>query len=156
MSSICDAARLGKQTIGTIMYTTTFPCHMCAKHIVAAGIDEVIFLEPYPKSLAKELHSDSIEIDGQSRGKYSGFRATKFKQFWGVTPRRYRELFERAKRKGADGELVKWRCDPQVPIIDVMSPIYLELELRVLRSNGLSPWLRRTPYLDVSLDVGRG
>ena len=70
MSAISDAARLGRALKGTILFCTTFPCHMCAKHIVAAGISEVIYLEPYPKSLAGELHGDSVEIEGQSRGEF--------------------------------------------------------------------------------------
>lgn len=56
MVAICDAARLGTAIKGAHLLTTTFPCHMCAKHIVAAGIEEVVFLEPYPKSLAFDLH----------------------------------------------------------------------------------------------------
>ena len=64
VSAISDAARLGLPTSQAILYCTTFPCHICAKHIVAAGLDKVVFLEPYPKSYAKDLHSDSIEIEG--------------------------------------------------------------------------------------------
>jgi deoxycytidylate deaminase len=63
MSAISDAARLGLSTKNGVLYSTTFPCHICAKHIVAAGIDRVVFLEPYPKSYVKELHLDSIEIE---------------------------------------------------------------------------------------------
>jgi hypothetical protein len=33
------------------------------ENIVAAGIEEVIYVEPYPKSLASTLHDDSIAID---------------------------------------------------------------------------------------------
>lgn len=40
---------------------TTFPCHYCARHIVAAGIYEVQYIEPYPKSKALQLHADAIE-----------------------------------------------------------------------------------------------
>ena len=43
------------------MFVTTFPCHYCARHIVSAGIDEVQYIEPYPKSQAIGLHRDSIE-----------------------------------------------------------------------------------------------
>jgi deoxycytidylate deaminase len=44
MSAICDAARLGRSIKNAVLFTTTFPCHMCAKHIVAAGITKVVFL----------------------------------------------------------------------------------------------------------------
>jgi deoxycytidylate deaminase len=60
MGALADAARLGHMVKDGTLYCTTFPCHMCAKHIVAAGIEKVVFLEPYPKSLASDLHSDSI------------------------------------------------------------------------------------------------
>ncbi|CAD7033501.1 deoxycytidylate deaminase [Pseudorhizobium halotolerans] len=38
MSAITDAARTGVSIRGATMYCTTFPCHMCAKHIVSSGI----------------------------------------------------------------------------------------------------------------------
>jgi deoxycytidylate deaminase len=67
MGALSDAARLGHQVKDGVLYCTTFPCHLCAKHIVAAGIARVIFLEPYPKSLAPHLHSDSISVEGGDR-----------------------------------------------------------------------------------------
>ena len=54
MSAIADAARLGRATKDATLFCTTFPCHICAKHVVAAGIDRVVFLEPYPKSLSSQ------------------------------------------------------------------------------------------------------
>jgi dCMP deaminase len=39
---------------GTI-YTTTFPCELCAKKIYQAGIRKIIFNEPYPESIAEEV-----------------------------------------------------------------------------------------------------
>src|SRR5262249_38983885 len=95
MSAICDAARLGRPINGTTLYSTTFPCHMCAKHIVASGIAKVIFLEPYPKSLTANLHGDAVRIEGADRGRHQSYPAVEFSHFHGVTHRRYRELFER-------------------------------------------------------------
>ena len=54
----------------------------------AAGIAKVIFLEPYPKSLASDLHSDFILVEGGDRGHYHKFPAVEFEHFHGVTPRR--------------------------------------------------------------------
>ncbi|HWU63367.1 MAG TPA: deaminase, partial [Ensifer sp.] len=99
MSAISDAARLGISIQDATIYSTTFPCHMCAKHIVASGISRVVFLEPYPKSLTADLHSDSVKIAGMSRGPYGRFPAVEFMPFFGITPRRYREFFSRTKRK---------------------------------------------------------
>ena len=39
MAAITDAARRGASVRNTTMYSTTFSCHDCAKHIVAAGIE---------------------------------------------------------------------------------------------------------------------
>ena len=130
MSAITDAARLGRPLKGAILFTTTFPCHMCAKHIVAAGIDKVIFLEPYPKSLASELHSDSIFIEGQSRENYDKFPSCYFEHFYGISPKRYRDFFERGARKNEDGTLIK---STNQPIIDITVPVYLWIESMMLK-----------------------
>ena len=66
VAAITDAARHGSSTKATELFTTTFPCHDCAKHIVAAGIMRVVYVEPYPKSLVADLYSDSITVDGDS------------------------------------------------------------------------------------------
>jgi deoxycytidylate deaminase len=59
MSAIVSAARRGTSTEGAYLYCTTFPCHNCAKHIIAAGIRQVVYVEPYAKSFAAEFHLDS-------------------------------------------------------------------------------------------------
>jgi deoxycytidylate deaminase len=128
MCSICDAARVGHKTKGATLYCTTFPCHMCAKHIVAAGIAKVMFLEPYQKSLAYELHSDSIQIEGNDRGPYVHFPAVRFEHFNGVTPRRYREFFERGRRKSDDGRFNPYRDDGPMPLIAIPYPYYTTIE----------------------------
>ena len=129
MSAICDAARLGRTLKDTVLYSTTFPCHMCAKHIVAAGIEAVVFLEPYPKSLASDMHSDSINIEGQSRDKFESYPGVNFRHFCGVSPRRYRDLFEKRKRKNPDGTFAPWVSGEPQPIIDVRFPDHIHLEL---------------------------
>ena len=62
MDALLSAARKGVSLVGTRLFVTTFPCHYCARHIVAAGVDEVQYIEPYPKSQALKLHEDSIQI----------------------------------------------------------------------------------------------
>ncbi len=63
MSAITDAARRGLSVKDATLYCTTFPCHMCARHILAAGIMRVVYIEPYPKSMAKELYKGSLNVD---------------------------------------------------------------------------------------------
>lgn len=132
MSALMDAARRGTAVHEAVLFTTTFPCHMCAKHIVAAGISKVVYLEPYPKSLVPDLHPDSISVDGSDRGKYSRYRGVTFEHFYGVTPRRYREFFERGKRKAEDGAFRPYRHDPPQPIVDTFRPAYAKLEGMVI------------------------
>jgi deoxycytidylate deaminase len=132
MNAICDAARQGRSLQDAILYCTTFPCHMCAKHIIASGLAEVVFLEPYPKSLASELHSDALEIEGADRGQFDKFPSVKFLHFFGVTPRRYRELFERGRRKDEAGKFLEYRDGRPRPLVDIKSPIYTQTETIVL------------------------
>lgn len=61
MDALMSAARSGVSPVGTRLFVTTFPCHYCARHVVSAGVYEVQFIEPYPKSRAIDLHSDAIE-----------------------------------------------------------------------------------------------
>lgn len=134
MSAITDAARLRGALSGSVLYTTTFPCHMCAKHIVSSGISQVYYLEPYPKSLASRLHADSINIDRQERGEYHDYPSVDFSHFFGITPRRYRELFQRNKRKDDEGILQDYTDDNKIPYVDLKSPFYAYLEDTVMES----------------------
>lgn len=130
MSAICDAARLGRSVKAGRLFCTTFPCHNCAKHIVASGIDEVQYIEPYPKSRAKELHGDAITVGQQVPGKVS------FKPFTGVSPNRYRELFGKSrKRKNEGGTAKTWLSDEPKPQIGSGRPTYLEAESFIIFSS---------------------
>jgi cytidine deaminase len=125
MSAICDAARRGVSIDGTTLYCTTFPCHLCAKHIVASGICRVVYLEPYPKSYAEKLHADSIEVETDT-----GARKVLFEPFIGVSPYRYRDLFEKGKRK-YNGVAEAWPQGEKRPMIEVYFPSYFEGESRI-------------------------
>ncbi|MEO9297732.1 anti-phage dCTP deaminase [Devosia alba] len=127
MNAVTDAARLGRNVQDAVLYCTTFPCHVCAKHIVASGVKRVVYLEPYPKSLAQDLHPDSISVDGSERGRFSKYPVVEFEHFYGVTPRRYREFFERGKRK-ADGRLQNYIKGRKIPIIRIIQPSYVNSE----------------------------
>lgn len=148
MSAICDAARLGRAIKSAILFSTTFPCHMCAKHIVASGIDRVIFLEPYPKSLAAELHGDSIEIEESDRGRYKSFPSVKFMHFYGVSPRRYREIFERSVRKDKiTGKFIEWQSGDPKPLMDIKVALYPELE-KIIVDNYVKRYLQEVEASD--------
>lgn len=121
MNAICDAARKGISVKGSILFCTTFPCHNCTKHILAAGIYKVFYMEPYPKSRAKELHYNEIELEKPSETRVS------FQPFLGISPFRYRDIFEKSKRKSG-GSANKWYYDTPAPLIDVIVPNYTHLE----------------------------
>lgn len=98
MDAIVSLARSSSSSSkGAVIYTTTFPCHNCARHIVAAGIDKVVYIEPYDKSLALDLHDDAVS-KGLDESKVI------FEPFEGVSPRRYQKFFfpagERKDNKG--------------------------------------------------------
>jgi deoxycytidylate deaminase len=122
MGAICDAARAGVPIKGGILFCTTFPCHNCTKHIISAGIRRVVYMEPYPKSKAKELHKNEIEIEKPSVSKVS------FMPFLGISPQRYRHIFQKQSRK-SDGRAEEWYFGEPRPMIDVLAPTYTELEL---------------------------
>jgi deoxycytidylate deaminase len=129
MDALLTCARAGVSPRGGTLYCTTFPCHNCAKHIVDAGINWVVYVEPYPKSRAKELYPDSIAVDSTESGKVH------FAPFVGIGPRRYFELFSmklgsgyEIKRK-ANGKKVNWnRSEHAGPRIPMPPTSYLERE----------------------------
>lgn len=125
MAAITQAARLGVALKGSKLYSTTFPCHICARHIVAAGIDEVQFIEPYEKSRAQEMFSDSISVEPKEE--VAG--RTLFKAFAGVAPRRYMDLFSLSvERKGKDGQALGPEAIAVVPKVKRFVLTYLLVE----------------------------
>lgn len=127
MSALSDAARKGLSVENATLYCTTFPCHLCAKLIVAAGIKRVIYQEPYPKSYAFDLHNDAITVDSPPEGVKVTFNA-----FMGVSPFRYRDLFEKRKRKDQSGIAQRWHKDQKKPFINVLYPSYFKAEAHVV------------------------
>jgi cytidine deaminase len=103
MAAITDAARRGVSIQGNMLFCTTFPCHNCAKHIVAAGISRVIYIEPYPKSQVARLFSDSISLGGRSdRSKVV------FSSFVGFAPTRFSDFFSMRDRVDGEKHILSW------------------------------------------------
>lgn len=142
MAALMSAARLGVSVAGATLYCTTFPCHMCARHIVASGIKRVVYIEPYPKSKAKQLHQDSISIDAPTASRTQ----VNFEPFQGIAPRQYQEIFEPSRaRKDENGKAVDWRELDQQPRIVRYIDTYLQLEQLIIG--------REIPKLLAKLDV---
>lgn len=144
MAALMDAARRGIAVAGGILFSTTFPCHECAKHIVAAGMKKVIFIEPYPKSQVEVLYRDAISIEGGSVDK-----RLPFVPFIGVAPRRYQSFFAMpdkildAKgktlmdgRRDENGRIVDWAaiCKTLSPKLRGYDRLYREHEVEMIHA----------------------
>ena len=109
MAALIDAARRGVSVDGHSLYVTTFPCHNCAKHIIAAGIRRTVYLEPYPKSRAGDLHREEIVVESTTGEAEE--RKVVFSPFSGIAPRQYRQLFMMSERGAKRGHsLRKWEA----------------------------------------------
>jgi deoxycytidylate deaminase len=101
MAAIIDAARRGVSIDGCSIYVTTFPCHNCAKHIVAAGLRRVVYLEPYPKSRAGDLYREELVLDSPNGQEQKG--KVVFCAYSGVAPRQYARVFSMGLRGAKQG-----------------------------------------------------
>lgn len=56
-NAIVNMARLGsaKNLSDATLYTTTYPCNMCANKIAQVGIRRLVYFEPYPQEEAKAI-----------------------------------------------------------------------------------------------------
>ncbi|WP_268747768.1 anti-phage dCTP deaminase [Cohnella kolymensis] len=131
MDALLMCSRNNVSTRGATIYCTTYPCHNCAKHIIAAGITKVIYVEPYPKSKALEFHSDAISTDVSEEGK-----KVVFTPFVGIGPRKFFDLFSMSLgsgynkiRKNKDGSALKWQHKDARMRSQLLPVSYLEREI---------------------------
>jgi dCMP deaminase len=52
-NAVAQAAYQGVATKGSTLYTTHFPCVLCAKFLINAGVKEVVFLEDEKDELSR-------------------------------------------------------------------------------------------------------
>ncbi|SMB88198.1 dCMP deaminase [Desulfonispora thiosulfatigenes DSM 11270] len=63
-NAIIQAATHGIQIEGAILYSTTFPCVLCSKMLINAGITKIVYQGNYPDELAKILLKEAgVEIE---------------------------------------------------------------------------------------------
>jgi hypothetical protein len=58
----------------------------------------------------------------------------KCEHFYGVSPRRYREIFERSRRKDDDGTFQNYVDGQAAPILDIRYPFYNQLEVHFMKA----------------------
>jgi len=61
-NAVIQAAYFGVSIQNSSIYTTTFPCSMCAKILINAGINEIIYSESYIDDLSKRLFDETNVI----------------------------------------------------------------------------------------------
>ncbi|HEV7922921.1 MAG TPA: deaminase [Thermoanaerobaculia bacterium] len=146
MEAVLAAARIGASVRGATLYTTTFPCHECARLLVTAGIARVVYIEPYPKSRALELHRDAIAGADDVIAPHCDKpgceepHAVRFEPFAGIAPHRFAELFSITTRAGiprdrkskGSGERIPWDAKTSLPRVQMLPLSYLDLEAKVL------------------------
>lgn len=129
MAALMDAARRGVTVHGATLFSTTFPCHMCARHIVASGIRRVVFVEPYPKSRVQNLFADSVALDSESAE-----RKVAFEPFRGVAPRQFLGLYSLSDPPGRkdrkNGKVIQWAAAASTPKLRRYVASFVLIELR--------------------------
>jgi deoxycytidylate deaminase len=79
-NAILNVARFGSSVAlrEATLYTTTYPCNMCANKIAQVGIKRIVYFEPYPQEEAKRILAN---------------QGIKQKPFEGITFRAYFRVF---------------------------------------------------------------
>lgn len=147
MEALACCARNNVSCRDAEMYVTTFPCHNCAKHLIAAGIKKIVYIEAYPKSKTDDFYG--YLIDKRTREKTNEQNSSRIKliPFFGVGPRRFVDLFAinamnanyiLPRKRRADesstlahyGKAEKWNND-KAQVRSILDPIsYLEKEVK--------------------------
>ena len=67
-NAITQAAYHGVSVKGATLYCTHQPCVVCTKMLINAGIERIVYANPYPDELAQEMMGQSkikIEVFGE-------------------------------------------------------------------------------------------
>ncbi|MDA8227934.1 MAG: deaminase [Desulfitobacterium hafniense] len=69
-NAILNVARFGSAVAlkGSTLYTTTYPCNLCANKIVQTGIKKIVYMEPYPMKEAKDILNENDIIQEPFEG----------------------------------------------------------------------------------------
>ncbi len=134
MEALIACARNQISAKKSTLFCTTFPCHNCAKHIIAAGVKRVVYIEPYPKSKALEFHSESAVLGFHPKTETD---TVYFEPFTGLGPRRFFDLFSMSlgsgrtiQRKTKTGDIYVEKTE-ELRVKNPLIPLsYLDREMR--------------------------
>lgn len=129
MDALISMSRNGKRIpAGSILYTTTYPCHSCARHIIAAGISKIKYIEPYEKSLALSLHDDAISHSEKND-------KVQIQPFHGVSPRKYQVFFSNTTpEKDSSGKIIVSDRSDKLQVDPDFVDSYIERENAIFES----------------------
>lgn len=72
--ALLNLAKYSGSSKQLILYTSTFPCNLCANKIVASGINKIVYAEPYPmKEAVKILKEGGVESE-----KFQGIKSSAY------------------------------------------------------------------------------
>lgn len=109
------------------IYVTTYPCHSSARHIIAAGIVEVYFIEPYRKSLTIKLHNDAMTEEESELNKVV------LRQYDGVAPSRFMSFFKSTTERKNNGKLIRVSTKKVMPVTKLTLEAIPRLEAMVVK-----------------------
>ncbi|MDO9455265.1 deaminase [Nocardioides sp.] len=145
MAAICTAARRGTPIGGSDLFTTTYPCHECARLIIGAGIRRVVFIDPYPKSQVSTLFEGQVSAEISEPGPNN----VPFVPFEGVAPVLFPHVFAmHSRERSDDGTFEAW-----VPETLAERQEVPELALEEMALKGFQKTYRRMLTTSTSLKV---
>jgi len=68
-NAIIQAAKHGVNISGGTLYCSNFPCVICAKMLINAGIVKVIYLSGYPDDLGREMLAEAGIVTSKFEGR---------------------------------------------------------------------------------------
>lgn len=130
MHALLNAGKIaGNKIKNGKLFVTTYPCHSCARHIIAAGISEIYYIEPYKKSLAIKLHGDAISENEADTTK------VRVLAYDGVSPTKYMALFRmKPDSRKKDGKMIKIHPKNATPRLEKSLEAFPALEALVVIS----------------------
>lgn len=97
-NALLQSSKIGGVGVsGGIIFTTSFPCELCAKKIYQSGIVEIVYTEPYPESISQNV----ILKDGIKKIKLTQFEGVKSHSYFRLYKSNVdkKEMIEMCKRE---------------------------------------------------------
>ena len=61
-NALCDCAKRGVSCVESVAYVTHYPCIICARLLLAAGIKEIKYLHDYKNDELVKLFADQLKV----------------------------------------------------------------------------------------------